>query len=95
MVLIRAALSKVFPHLDTILSLDVDTIVTENISSLFDKHLGNNYIAAVEEPDKTASLGYTYINMGVALLNLKLLRETGMDDKIIEALNTKFYEYNE
>lgn len=95
MVLIRAALSKIFPHLDTILSLDVDTIINENISSLWDIDLDNYYLAAVPEPEKTQKLGFIYINMGVALFNLKKIRETHIDDKIINALNTQFYEYNE
>lgn len=93
MVLIRAALSKIFPQYDTILSLDVDTIVNENISSLWDIDLGNNYLAAAKEPFKSINL--FYINMGVVLFNLKAIREAHIDDKIIEALNTKYYEYNE
>lgn len=95
MVLIRAALSQIFPQLDQILSLDVDTIVNENISDLWDRHLSHEYLAAVPEPEKTKQYGYTYINMGVALFNLKKLREDKMDLRIIEALNTKFYDYNE
>lgn len=94
MVLMRAALSKVFPNLDTILSLDVDTIVNRNVSDLWDIPLGNNYIAAAKEPCKSTK-DFTSINMGVALLNLKKLREDGMDDKIINALNTKHYDYPE
>jgi lipopolysaccharide biosynthesis glycosyltransferase len=34
MVLLRAAYSKIFPNLDRILSIDMDTIVNENISDL-------------------------------------------------------------
>ena len=94
MVLIRAALSKIFPQYDKILSLDVDTIVNENISVLWDTDISNAYLAAAHEPLKSTD-NFIYINMGVALFNLKKLREDHMDDKIIEALNTQFYEYNE
>ena len=93
MVLIRAALSKVFPQLDTILSLDVDTIVNEDISDIWNTPLDNYYLAAVKEPEK--SINSLYINMGVALLNLKKLRDDKKDDEIIHALNTIQYDYNE
>lgn len=94
MVLIRAALSKIFPQYDTILSLDVDTIVNENISDLWNIDISNNYLAAAYEPIKSTN-DFTYINMGVVLFNLKKIRADGIDNKIIYALNNKFYEYNE
>ena len=54
MVLIRAALSKIFPNLDCILSLDVDTIVNQNINEIWEYQdyliARNKYIAGVEEP---------------------------------------------
>jgi len=49
MVLIRAAYTKIFLHLDRILSIDIDTIVNENISELWDLDLAGYYIAAAEE----------------------------------------------
>jgi lipopolysaccharide biosynthesis glycosyltransferase len=73
MVLIRAALSKIFSTLDTILSLDVDTIVNENISDIWNICLDDYYLAAVKEPEKSTK-DKLYINMGVALFNLKKLR---------------------
>ena len=94
MVLIRAALSKIFPNLDTILSLDTDTIINENISDLWETPLNNYYLAAVREPEKSIN-DKIYINMGVVLFNLKKIREDKIDDKIIYALNTISYEYNE
>ena len=36
-----------------------------------------------------------YINMGMAMINLKKWREDHMDDKIIAALDKYFYRYNE
>ena len=78
MVLIRAAYSKIFPNLDRILSLDMDTVVNENISELWDLDLENYYLAAVEECDLTKEEG-SYINMGVAMLNLKKIREDNKD----------------
>ena len=93
MTMMRAALPKLFPDLDAVLSLDVDTIVVQDVSDLWDIPLGDNYLAACREPMKSGS--YLYVNMGVVLFNLKLLRETHKDDEIIHALNTWPYEFCE
>ena len=94
MVLIRAALSKIFTQYDKILSLDVDTIINENISHLWDIDLDGYYLAAVKEEHKSHD-DFLYINMGVVLFNLKKLRDDHKDDEIIHALNTIPYDYNE
>ena len=94
MVLMRAAYSKIFPNLDRILSIDMDTVVNENISELWDLDLTNYYLAAVEESQLSKEEG-SYINMGVAMLNLKKIREDKKDDELINALNTYWYRYKE
>ena len=95
MVLIRAALTKIFPDLDRILTLDVDTLVRDNISHLWDMDLNDYYLAATREEDLSKEEARDYINMGVAMFNLKKMREDGIDDKIIHALDKYFYRYNE
>ena len=92
MVLMRAALHRVFPNVGKILSLDVDTIVERDISDLWDLPIDDYYLAGAREPRK--SFDRLYINAGVMLLNLDKLRE-GKGDEIINALNTKRYPYNE
>lgn len=94
MVLIRAAYSKIFPELDRILSIDMDTVVNENISDLWDLDLTNYYLAAVEEQELSQKEG-SYINMGVAMLNLKKIREDKKDDELINSLNNYWYRYKE
>lgn len=94
MVLIRAAYTKIFPQLDRILSIDMDTVVNENISDLWELDLTDYYIAAVEEKELTEVEG-SYFNMGVAMLNLQKIREDKKDDEIIDALNTYWYRYKE
>ena len=92
MVLLRAAYTKLFPDLDRILTIDVDTIVNENISDLWDLNLDDYYLAAMKESEQDGQLlVYPYANDGVAMLNLKKLREDKKDDEIIDALNTYFY----
>lgn len=94
MVLIRAAYTKIFPDLDSILSIDMDTVVNENISELWDLDLTDYYLAAVEERKLSQQEG-SYVNMGVAMLNLKKIREDKKDDEMIDALNTYWYRYKE
>ena len=94
MVLIRAAYSKIFPELDRILSIDMDTVVNENISDLWDLDLTDYYLAAVEEQELSEKEG-SYINMGVAMLNLKKIREDKKDDELISSLNNYWYRYKE
>ena len=94
MVLIRAAYTKIFPDLDRILSIDMDTVINENISELWDLDLTNYYLAAVEEEELSREEG-SYVNMGVAMLNLKKIREDKKDDELIAALNTYWYRYKE
>ena len=95
MILVRAAFSKIFPELDTILSIDVDTIVTKDISELWELPipLDDFYVAACREPKK--SVGGMYFNAGVMLMNLKKLRDDGMDDEIIADLNANRYTFCE
>ena len=87
---LRPALTKLLPE-DTVLSLDLDTIVEQDIGELFDVDLTGKYFAAVREPKLSGAK--PYFNTGVCLLNLKLMRETGKDDEMIQALNTRPFRY--
>lgn len=95
MVLVRAAFPKLFPELDTILSLDIDTVVTRDISELWELPipLDDFYVAGCREPQK--SVGKLYYNCGVMLLNLKKLRADGMDDRLIRLLNERNFQFAE
>lgn len=93
-VLMRATLPHYFPDLDRILSLDVDTICTGNISDIWNLPIDDYYFAACSEYEKTADMGLLYTNMGVALYNLKKLRD-GKADEIIKELNTHKHAFPE
>ena len=96
MVLMRAALTKVFPDYDRILSLDVDTIVEDDISDLWDLDMGDCVIGAVQEYHaRFRPYGSQYWNAGVMVQDLKKLRDTGLDDQIIYAINHEKFTYNE
>lgn len=90
MVLIRIALPFILLGVDKVLSLDVDTIVRRDISSIWDINLDSKYLAGVPETKKSNGV-FTYINNGVALYNLKLLRESGKAQEMINELNTVRY----
>ena len=93
MAMMRAALCYVFPDDDYILSLDVDTIVEEDISDLFKIDLGDEYyFAACVEPERS-KYGLTYTNHGVVWYNLKKLRDDKKSEDIIKGLNTHYYPY--
>ena len=100
MALMRAAFYKEFPELDRILSLDVDTIVNEDISDIWDLPLGNDYyFAASKEPGASkmwsdlTGTDFLSTNIGVCLQNLRKFRDDGKGDEIIEMLNTKRSDY--
>ena len=85
MATVRCFLAKILKE-DKVIYLDIDTIVDGDLSELWSLNLNNNYIAAHFENRKI-----NYINSGVLLMNLKLIRETKVDDVIIKLLkNCKF-----
>ena len=86
--MVRAALPKILAE-DVVLNLDYDTIFLHDCPEIFDINIGDNFFAGVREPKKSGE--YPYINYGVSIHNLKLLRETGMCDQLISALNAKKY----
>ena len=92
MAMMKATLPK-YIKANRCLVLDVDTIVDGDISELWTLPIDDYYLAGGREPDK--SHGAIYVNMGVAMLNLKKLKKDGMDDKIINALNTRLFGFME
>lgn len=87
MCMIRAAFAKLLPDEKQVLSLDVDVVVNDDISELWDVDLKDYYFAGVPECDKTEKLKTVYCNFGVIMMNLEKIREDGIDEKIIESLN--------
>ena len=95
MILLKAALTKIFPDADKALILDVDTVVCADISPLWDWDLSHAYYAAVTEPEGSRLRMVPYANFGVVMMNLAKLRTSGKDDEIIHALNTKAFSFPE
>ena len=95
MVLLRAALAKIFPEEEKILCLDADTIIYRELSGLWDLDMDDYYVAGVLEPGKTETYGRNYINCGVTFWNLDAMREYGAADRYINAINTQHYTFCE
>ena len=98
MVLMRAVYSKLFLDYDKVLQIDVDTIVNDDIGGLWDYDLDDYYFGACLEPEcSKGGLFYKrdkYFQMGVAMLNLKKLRD-GTDDIIIKKIQSGLTEKQE
>lgn len=86
---IRAAFTKLFPYHDKILSIDCDTIVTADISELWDFDMSDCHVAMTPE----ITHDRPYWNNGICLMDLKRIREDGLDDLMIQELNTTFHRY--
>lgn len=101
MALMRAVLAGVLPDCDMVLSLDIDTIVVDDISELWDLPMDDYYFAAVPEPtcrkgernQKKRPKFYErqddYYNAGVVLYNLAKIRADGIMAENIRLLNTE------
>ena len=70
-----------------VLYLDVDLIITQNITSLWEQQLNNVILAAVDEQnsERVTALnlkrGASYFNSGVMLVNLELWRSSQISKK--------------
>ena len=93
MVMMRAALCRVFPEYDMILSLDADTIIDQDISGIWQYCDDDHYFAAVREIHRFSEDQF-YVNNGVALYNLRKMRD-GKADEVIHALNTRYFQFVE
>lgn len=75
---------------DFCLYLDVDIVVTDDISELWKLPLSDYYVAAVEDFgfDRHRELSMdpnsAYFNSGVMLINLKLWRQSGVRERVID-----------
>ena len=89
MCMMRAAFPQIFPVYNRILSLDIDVVINDDISNLWDLNLDGYYYAGVPEPCRQRkSSDPVYCNFGVIMLNLRKLREDNMSAELIHLLNT-------
>lgn len=80
MAMVRCFFSKMIDE-DKVLYLDVDTTVDGSLEELWNTNLGGTYLAAREESNG-------YFNSGVLLMNLRAIRNSGKDNKLLDLLKT-------
>lgn len=94
----RCYFSKVL-SCDKIIYIDVDALCVDNIQEIWDLNLENNVIVGVFESGEWEKylqydkLDNTYINAGFMLMDLKKIREEGIDDKILYLINNIKYAF--
>ena len=86
MAMLRCVMSFILKDESRVLWLDCDTIVNEDIGDLFDIDMEGYYYAGVVEPQKSKDI-FRYINSGVLLCNLDLLRESQKEVELAWFLN--------
>lgn len=78
-----------FLPVDKVIHLDVDTIICDSLEALWNVDVSGKWFAAVPEIQKWyRPFGRYYFNMGVALINLKQMREDGAESLMTEYLLT-------
>jgi len=100
--LFKFFMPQLFPELDKILYIDVDTVILKDLTELYNTRLGNKYLGAVNKcipykiEKKIWKIKFTKkifkYNCGVMLLNLKKFREDNMTEKLIVSKNNKQYK---
>ncbi|MBR2801483.1 MAG: hypothetical protein IKE21_02660 [Erysipelotrichaceae bacterium] len=94
----RLLLPELCPDVDTCLYMDVDTLVCKDLTELLSYDMGEHYLAGVKAaayyyPPKAAQhraekLGIAafdqYVNAGILLLNLKKIREDGLQEIVLK-----------
>ncbi|HML36376.1 MAG TPA: glycosyltransferase family 8 protein [Bacillota bacterium] len=101
----RLFIPVMFPEYDKAIYLDSDIVVPGDISELYRTDLGGNLIAAaadhsvVDVPpfanyiENAVGIDkYHYINSGVLLMNLKRLREVGLEQRFLELMNRYHFD---
>ncbi len=101
----RIFIADMFPQYDKGIYIDSDVIVPGDISELYNLELGDNILGAspdfsirsvpdfVEYVDKYVDTPVNdYINSGVLLMNLKMMREKKFSDRFMYLLNKYHFE---
>lgn len=86
-VMLRTAYTKLFPDLHRVLSIDTDTIALRDAGSIWDYDMTGRYFSSVREVYQGIHDIQPHYRIGVAILNLDMLRD-GTDEKIIRMVNT-------
>ncbi|OQC50103.1 MAG: Glycosyl transferase family 8 [Tenericutes bacterium ADurb.Bin024] len=87
--LLRLLLDEVSNIPAKVLYLDTDVLANDDISLLYNTDISNYELAGVKDRYGRFFMGPRYLNAGVLLLNMKLIKETGLFSKCRDYLNKK------
>jgi len=99
--MLKFLLPELLKDIDSVLYLDGDTIVQEELEELFELDISDYYLAAVPDIGAAAELSYRvgidsdkYFNSGVMLLNLRCMRDENISEKLLQYKKTgiNFYQ---
>ena len=101
--LLKYYIAEQLSELNKVLYIDSDILVLHDLSELFNKELGDNYLAAVKDPSwffenkhvlelNLEERGF-YFNSGVMLMNLDKIRKDGLIEKLEDYTNNNFRTY--
>ena len=99
----RLLLPELLPDLDTIVYLDCDIIVRQDIGALYRGiQLEDNYLAAVyeapieQQAERFRALGcnpHQYFNSGFLVMNLRQMRKEQVSARLLEACKVDYLEF--
>ena len=87
--LLRLLADEVDEIPDKILYVDIDMMANKDISELYNMDISSYEYAACREKYGSKVIRPDYINAGMLLLNMKMIRETGLFEKGRESLRKK------
>jgi lipopolysaccharide biosynthesis glycosyltransferase len=98
----RLLIPELFPKLDKCLYLDVDLIICDDLTELWNYEIGNNLLAGVKNKEcgkkRYRAVGISspdqYISAGVLIFNLKAIRDENLTSRFLK-LVTQGYEYHD
>ena len=98
--LLRLLADKIENIPDKLLYLDIDMMIGDDLSKLYNIDVSEYEYAAVKEKYGSIFIRPDYINAGMLLLNMKKIKETGLLEKARELIKNKklleiylFYRY--
>lgn len=99
----RLLLPELLPDRDSIVYIDCDVVVRQDLSRLYGSlDLGDNLLAAVyeapieDQASRFKALGCNpekYFNSGFLVMNLAKMREEGTSSRLLEALKVDYLEF--
>lgn len=86
---LKVVYPTLLPKLQKVIHLDIDTVICEDLTPLWQTDIKNKWVAACPEyRGSYKPFGDTYYNMGVALINLAQMRKDNIEPLMVEYLNT-------